>query len=345
MNSIIGNKKIRQSNFELLRIISMFMVLVLHADFIALGEPNKMDIISSPWISSIKVLLEMASIVAVNVFVLISGWFGIRPSVKGFLNFVFQCLFFSIGIYLIMILVGNQEFSIRGLISCFTFNGSYWFVLAYLCLYILSPILNVFLQHTHKRTQLVILISFFTFQTLFAWLLDGAIFLRRGYSTLSFIGLYLLINYIKKYLDYKNLNCGLCYLLLIILSAVLFLLAKYLGCYFITNRLFEYSNPIVIVSSVSLVLFFSTIKIHNIIINYIAKSCFAVYLLHCNSYIWEFFLGTIRGNMINQTPLEYFHVFAIIVIWFVLAILIDQVRLLLWNLVLKLVSPLLERWT
>jgi len=47
--------KIRESNFELLRIIAMFMVLVLHADFQALGEPTRADIISSPLTSSLKV--------------------------------------------------------------------------------------------------------------------------------------------------------------------------------------------------------------------------------------------------------------------------------------------------
>ena len=103
--------KIRESNFELLRIIAMFMVLVLHADFQALGEPTRADILSSTLTSSLKVFFEMASIIAVNVFVLISGWFGIRPSIKGFCKFVFQCLFFSFAIYLVMILLGRVELS------------------------------------------------------------------------------------------------------------------------------------------------------------------------------------------------------------------------------------------
>lgn len=76
----VSKQHARESNFELLRIIAMFMVLVLHADFQALGEPTRADIISSPLTSSLKVFFEMASIVAVNVFVLISGWFGIRGS-------------------------------------------------------------------------------------------------------------------------------------------------------------------------------------------------------------------------------------------------------------------------
>jgi surface polysaccharide O-acyltransferase-like enzyme len=87
----IPDPKVRQSNFELLRIIAMFMVLILHADFQALGAPDKAELIKFPLAATIKVIFEMACIVAVNVFVLISGWFGIRPSVKGISKFIFQC--------------------------------------------------------------------------------------------------------------------------------------------------------------------------------------------------------------------------------------------------------------
>lgn len=38
----------RQSNIELLRIISMFLILLVHADFYSLGEPSYIDIISEP---------------------------------------------------------------------------------------------------------------------------------------------------------------------------------------------------------------------------------------------------------------------------------------------------------
>lgn len=98
MNQIIANPKmkVRESNFELLRIIAMIMILVLHADFQSLGAPTRADIISSPITSTLKVFFEMVSIVAVNVFILISGWFGIRPSIKGFCKFAFQYLFFSV---------------------------------------------------------------------------------------------------------------------------------------------------------------------------------------------------------------------------------------------------------
>ena len=331
----IAKSKVRQSNFELLRIIAMFMVLILHADFVALGAPDKTEIINSPFVASIKVFLEMASIVAVNVFVLISGWFGIRPSIKGFASLIFQCLFFSVGIYLMTILIGHKEFSVGGLASCFTFNGGYWFILSFICLYFLAPVLNIFIKHTDKRTFAIVLLSFFIFQTLFSFLSGSANFLRRGYSALSFVGLYLLINYIKNYVNYKNIKCGFLYLALTLLGFCSYLMAEYTGCTFVTSRMLDYSNPIIIASSIFLLLFFSKVRLHSLVINFIAKSCFSAYLLHCNTNVWDIYLGTIQSQVVNQNSIEYIKVLIVIVVWFIMAVLIDQIRLLLWMLVSK----------
>ena len=84
----------RQTNIELLRILAMFMVLVVHADFVALGEPSWTSIVGNPVVEGGRSLIEIAAKVCVNVFILISGWFGIKPSIRGFLGFTFQCLYF-----------------------------------------------------------------------------------------------------------------------------------------------------------------------------------------------------------------------------------------------------------
>jgi peptidoglycan/LPS O-acetylase OafA/YrhL len=80
---------------ELLRIIAMFMVLVLHSNFAAVGEPTCDIINNNPFSQSLSVLTESFAVVAVDVFILISGWFGIHSSVKGFGNFVFIVIFYK----------------------------------------------------------------------------------------------------------------------------------------------------------------------------------------------------------------------------------------------------------
>jgi len=188
----------RQSNFELLRIIAMFLVLVVHADFWSLSGPTSLEFQTNPLNAFTRALIESASIVCVNVFVLISGWFGIKPSLKGFLNFVFQCLFFLVGIYVFMLISGQAHLSIKGLAGCLCLTSANWFIRAYVALYLLSPVLNTFVKNCLRRNYELLLISFFVFQTIYGWS-GAAQFIEQGYSAFSFIGLYLLARYIRIY--------------------------------------------------------------------------------------------------------------------------------------------------
>ena len=68
----------RDSNMELLRVVSMLLVLVVHAGFRALSVPTPAEAVSAPGSTLLRFFSESASIICVNVFVLLSGWYGIR---------------------------------------------------------------------------------------------------------------------------------------------------------------------------------------------------------------------------------------------------------------------------
>ena len=188
----------RQSNIELLRMVAMFLVLLVHADFFSLGSPTISDIQTDTIDSFFKILFESISIVCVNVFVLISGWFGIKPSYKGILNFLFQCIFFLTGLYIITNIIGVNTLSLKGLAGCVFATKLNWFIKAYLLLYIISPVLNHFVNNTSQKEFKYILVGFFLFTCTYGWI-GAAEFMMQGYSTISFIGLYLLARYIRIY--------------------------------------------------------------------------------------------------------------------------------------------------
>ncbi|WP_303753484.1 acyltransferase family protein [uncultured Alistipes sp.] len=186
----------RQSNFELLRIIAMFMILVVHADFWLLGLPTLAEFHAAPAGTWTRILIESASIGCVNIFILISGWFSIRVSVRGFCSFLFQCAFFLLGFYLLMIIAGQEQPGLRQLAPYLCFTKANWFIKAYIGLYILAPMLNLFAETATKRQLALTLLAFYSFQTLYGWT-NSAVFVEQGYSTFSFIGLYLLARYLK----------------------------------------------------------------------------------------------------------------------------------------------------
>lgn len=192
--------KVRQSNMELLRIIAMFLVLLVHADFFSLGAPSASDCVNAPVDSSLKVFFEAISIACVDIFVCLSGWFGIRPSVRGFSNFVFQCLFWLVGLYIITLLIGTSTFSIQGIKGCFALTKLNWFIKAYILLYILAPVLNAFVEKASQTEFRNVLVAFFVFEFIYGWIFSGSTqHIQGGYSTISFIGLYLLARYVRLY--------------------------------------------------------------------------------------------------------------------------------------------------
>jgi len=188
----------RQSNIESLRILAIFLILVVHADFWALGAPSPQEIHDFPTASTTRFLIESISICAVNVFIMISGWFGIHPKAKSLFNFLFQCAFFLFGIYFIKILATGKV-SGEGIKGCFLLLKWNWFIKAYLMLYIFSPILNAFVENTNKRTFKIVLICYFLFQTIYGWCSVGAEWFKDGYSAISFFGIYLLMRYLRCY--------------------------------------------------------------------------------------------------------------------------------------------------
>ena len=110
-----------------------------------------------------RIFFEALSIVCVNVFVLISGWFGIRPSLKGVSRFIFQCLFFLIGLYVVTLLIGTSTLSLKGIAGCFAATELNWFIKEYLLLYILSSVLNAFLESSNRKFFRNVLIAYFAF--------------------------------------------------------------------------------------------------------------------------------------------------------------------------------------
>lgn len=323
----------RQSNIELLRIIAMFLVLVVHADFWALGSPTIKDFSSNTLSAFTRTLIESISIVCVNVFILISGWFGIRPSLKGFCNFVFQCVFFLFGIYTILLATGYTQLTIKGIAGCLCLTSANWFIRAYVGLYIIAPILNIFIERSSKRTIELFMIAFFIFQTIWGWS-NAAKFFEQGYSTFSFIGLYILARYTRQYANRKLISKGgIIYILSAITNTLLYFFLQKVN---IKIDAYSYINPLIIIASLGLLMHFSNLKIgHSRVINWIAKSSFGVFLLHSNPNIGEPIFKVQMINLFeNYNGLYYLAVTLLTLLGvYALGILFDQPRRWLWNLI------------
>ncbi len=98
--------KIRESNFELLRIVAMLLVILVHI-VATFNFPTIEDISKAPIESFGFNLASTLSLGAIHLFVLISGYFGIRLSVRSVFSLLFQVVFYLFAIHSIIISING----------------------------------------------------------------------------------------------------------------------------------------------------------------------------------------------------------------------------------------------
>ena len=279
--------KERNSNLELLRIVSMLMVLILHFNARA-----NVGLLSFTHELSIQYLLgyilECFCIVAVNCFVLISGYFGIRLKVRSVLKLYMRCFLMGLLGYLLYIWLTPDILSINpllGRLMAFTHNH-WWFVISYVCLMLLSPILNGAVKALSKKQLLLSVILFAVVILYFGWYkhLENT---NSGYSFINFVFLYLIGRYIGEYVSLDKIRkirwYSLSGYILGCIGCFLLVLCRYYTDWNIRFE-FEYNHPFIIMSACCLLLFFLSFNFQSKFVNWCASSVFSAYLLQESPY-------------------------------------------------------------
>ncbi len=335
----MNNRKTRDSNMELLRLVAMLLVMIVHASYRALPKPTPESIAAAPVSLFLQITVESFTVVGVNVFVMLSGWYGIRLRWSRLLELFFQVAFFAvlcIGLYYAL----NGTVPQGPLLSVLMLHeGDYWFVKTYLALYLLSPVLNAFVQTATQRQMAVTVLSLFAFQWIYGWVFEATSWLRAGYSLPSFVCLYLLARYLNVYrpaFTKWRPRTDLCaYLVLCsIVTVAYFLLKRYFN---IGGLLWFYNSPTTIIAAMFLLLFFSKLSFHSKLVNWLAISALAVYLTHSNTPLGKYYDWYIL-NWHDTLPRLSFLLYtaSFIAVVFFGSILIDKLRVALWNQLLKL---------
>ncbi len=271
--------------------------------------------------------LQFLVIVGVNVFVLISGWFGIRPTIKGAFKLLFQCVFILVAVQVVGVCTGQIEPTLQGTLNAVT-AYKLWFIPSYLGLYFFAPALNLWIERLSRRNFIGHLIVFFIFQIIYGYMVPEINPIGFGESTFSFLGLYMLGRLLNRYkpVFYRGgwmtvyVGCAL-------VNTVLYLCAPP-TCSWV---LWCYINPFNIVGAVALMMFFTSLEIaYSKSINWLAASSFAVYPFHCGA--WEPFQRAVRWAFLKiDAPWALLGVAGLVVLVFMSAVILDQVRIKLWN--------------
>lgn len=285
-------EKQRKSNFELLRIFAMVLIILHH--YALHGGLSSVD--SYGINKYIGIICLIGGKLAVNLFVLISGYFLIESEfkIKKVLKLIFQVYCYSLAFFVGYVVFKGVPTSGIIKLTVFPFTSTaYWFMLPYLCVYVFSPFINKMVKSVSQK-QLLSLIGGLIF------ILSGIGFFISDSGVMGnlqwFVLIYLIGAYIRLY-DFKRFSKKFIkwfsiigYVVFIIAACSITYMSQYDSSLFrFVNNISSMNSIIVLVESVLIFIAFKNIEIKNSkVINVLGKSSIGVYLLHDSIFRTEF---------------------------------------------------------
>ena len=313
----------RQSNFELLRIICMVLIVAHHFSMHSVLPDNVFGFN--------KFLFDAFAVggkIAVNVFIFITGYFMVKSSFKPkkLLYLVLQTFFYCCLIYFLFLILGYYTFDVTEMFDyVLGFYTKYWFMTGYLILYALSPFLNKIINNSSQKSLILLILIAIALQ-------NNLINIDLGnlvwFCTMYFIGAYIRI-YPNKIINSFRFN--------LILTIILFI-AIILFNTLLKISLWDLKNIVGVLASITLFCLFKNINIkNNKVINFISSATLGIYLIHDNPIVrpvlWNNWLNV--GYHIQSNNFWIFTICAVLLV-FTVCLIIEILRILLDKLFKKL---------
>ena len=186
----------------------------------------------------------------------------------------------------------------------FISHSQYWYMRTYIGLFLLSPIINKYLDACTKRSRFALLISLLFIAT-WGGISYGDPSLYAGKNIINFMLFYAIGDTFRRY-NYQISKISIrlllpAYLLLNILLVGTFSISSNSSLSQAIYRLsYQYCSPILLINSILVFFIFTKISFTSSIINYAAKSVLATYLIHCNNVIFSTVIAPIVILLFNE---------------------------------------------
>lgn len=356
-----GQHKKRMVNIEVLRLLAMMMVVSLH--YLAKGE--LLEKLAGPLSAKghLAWILESFSIAAVDVYVLISGYFLVETGFRcrRVISLVLQVMFYTCLLPVVLIVTGILpvgEITFYNILQCIfpTNMLHYWFVSAYVLMFLFTPVLNAAVHGMKKRQLQAAIVILLIMESLSKTVIPVRLELDNlGYDAYWFMVVYLIAAYIRLYGipflergEGKGGRAVLCYAGACLGMYLLTMLIR--GAYLLTGQFenfiesaYGYNHLLTIGAAVALFYVFKNWRtdaqgrLAGLICG-IAPGSFGVYLLHEQvnvRYLWPFWLGAEKCDSAFSL---LWHWAAAILTVMAIGLAVDYIRDLLFRGVGKLLA-------
>lgn len=334
----------RQANFELLRIVAMLMIIVLH--YLNKGNLLVAYTTDRSAVNFAAHLSEAFCIVAVNCYVLLSGYFMVESAWKPgrVVSLVMQVLFYSLlipGVLICLGIVSAKDISVYEWLNYIlpVETEHYWFATAYLIMYVLAPFLAAGVRQMEKKTLQIILAVLLFYFSVWKSVVPALLATDRyGYDYGWFLCLFLFASYLKLYglpvlerrrnavLFYVGMSLGIFVLAAVsdILSGRVAALEYYAG------MPTTYNHVLCLAGAIGLFMVFKNIKIPEgrmaAVIRRLAPYTFGVYLLHEHSLVRYEWMQWLRVDAVQGTWMFVPHMIGCVLLVYVAGTAVDFVR-------------------
>ena len=334
----------RQTNIELLRLVAMFLIVFSHTNLFSLGRPQGAVFTNEFTWNTLRFAAQSVSCIGVNLFVLISGYFSIKPKFRSVSGLLFQVLFFSLiclgFIELFGLLSGQRLVTLGMLGNAFRILTKYnWFISAYLMLVVFAPMLNSFCN-TASRVKLgAVILLFFAASTYLGWATRCSKEFNDGFSFVSFVLLYLVGRYLQLHhhglVNRPARTDAIHFLFYVVLNTAI---AVWRRDNPYKMSVFALNNPLGLYGALCFFLFFSKLKLQNSTLNALAKGTFGIFLLQMHPQVMPLFRKMVKYLYANCNHALFSAQMLLLTLVFCLAgLALDRLRRLIWD---KLDFPL-----
>lgn len=266
----------RNSSVELLRLLCIVGIIGMH-----LFRPfvETQDVLKTEFI----LLWNSIFNTGVSIFILISGYYGIRFKWEKLFSLIAVIFFYSATTCLIEIFFLKQPITHSFLLLNFfpILSKKYWFITCYVILYILSPFINQYLEILQQEKFKILLIILLLFFVIAPTILISEIMVDNGKGIVNMLLAYMIGRYLALYgfpeiIKHHALKISiLCFIVVFSLNSIISI--------FIKEHLFlqfaRDNSVFILVSSVCLLYIFLQKNFNSPVINKLASCVLSIYII------------------------------------------------------------------
>ena len=320
----------------------MYFIVVHHCIVSGLGLNEILNGINPTFstYNAFLMILNSFVVISVNVFFLISGYFGINFRMKKIASLLYEIAFCSILVYVGLAILGKAEITVKGLIknSLLSIN-LYWFAIVYIALVVTSQALNCIWKYVIEPHEKEIMIGGFLCLCVLCFVFPDGIGvylgINSGYSYFFSVYLYFIGKMIREHEDMIKQRVGIAeslggYVMAALLTSgggIALLLYRKGN---LSWKLYSYNAPLVFIGSVLFFLFFLNIKGTGKVQRHIGKfgiNVFGVYLLHSMPLLKPYRFSIVsRIVRPNNLGLDFVAIIGYCCLLFIVCLAISRIR-------------------